>query len=58
MTLALCQPHFPPQNIRNDDSLIRFHSTKRKHFFMYLPSVGLMGGGGGEEGAVILNVSS
>ena len=45
MTLALCQPHFPPQNIRND-LFILSHSTKR-NFFSYPSSVGLMDGGRG-----------
>lgn len=51
MTLALCQPHLPPQNIRND-LFILSHSTKRNFFFSYLPSVGLMnwGRGWGEGG--------
>lgn len=49
MTLGLCQPHFPPQNIRNDLYILS-HSTKQKNLFSYLPSVGLMDWGGGGEG--------
>lgn len=52
MTLALCQPHLPPQNIRND-LFILSHSTKR-NFFFFIPSfrgVDELGQGVGGGGA-------
>lgn len=58
MTLALCQPHSPPQNIRND-LFILSHSTKRNFFFIPLfCRVDGWGQGVGVGGGVILNVSS